>query len=224
MINKPSTPFWCHAARGRILGQPFYRHFSIFGAIFDAQGVPLAAFGAPFPRQRGSKRVRARSTESLSEPFGLPFSIQNAPWTDFSDFWSILNLIFTKNVARATCNVPFSMYFSHLFLIRAPISAPSFVYFWHVFASILPILFSHCNVQRRISNCCFLICSRFQFPLRLHLCVCLAYFCIVFSDFVIALLLNRYSITCSLFASYHKPDNQAWRNARVALECNIRHP
>ena len=69
----------------------------------------------------------------------------------------------TLHVARATLHVQRRIVdvFSSVFIDFSSHLGSIFVYFWHVFASILPISFSHCNVQRRISNCCFLICSRF---------------------------------------------------------------
>ena len=58
-------------------------------AIFDAQGVPLATFGGPLSRQRGSKGARGPSTRTHLARFGSPFSVQNVPSTDFSDFGPI---------------------------------------------------------------------------------------------------------------------------------------
>ena len=72
-----------------ISGPHFWRHFSIFGVVIDAQRGPLATFGAPFSCPRGSKCRVPRSTGRHLEPFGARF-VAVARWT--------------CNVARATSN------------------------------------------------------------------------------------------------------------------------
>ena len=56
-----------------ISGPHFWRHFSIFGVVIDAQRGPLATFGAPFSCPRGSKCRVPRSPGRHLEPFGARF-------------------------------------------------------------------------------------------------------------------------------------------------------
>ena len=104
-----------------ISGSHFWQHFSIFGAIIDAQGIPLATFGWPFSRQVGSKRVRprGRASRNRSGHHLSPLGVARA----------------TLHVQRRTCNVQRRIFdaFSSFFIDFSSHLGSIFVYFWHVF-------------------------------------------------------------------------------------------
>ena len=128
-----------------------------------------------------------------------------------------LHRFFLCRFRIATCNVAFSIDFSNLFL---DFSSPIGSMFCICFGMFLHRLFLYrfrivrCNVTFSM-NC--LICSRFKFSFRLHFYICLACVCNDVSSYIVlAMVLNRYSITCFLIVlfillssilTYHKPDN-----------------
>ena len=127
----------------------FHDIFSILGTILAhwsqdrPSGHHFRAKGAP----KGYDPFVRRASPKRSVHYLSPLSVARA----------------TLHVQRRTCNVQRRSFdaFSSFFIEFSSHLGSIFVYFWHVFASILPILFSHCNVQRRISNCSFLLCPRF---------------------------------------------------------------
>ena len=145
----------------------FWHRFSILfryrfqGHIFR----DIFRFLVPLSTPKGShwrpsgRHFRVHGAPNIESP-----EVRVGPWSRSGRDLSPLRVArATLHVQRRTCNVQRRIFdvFSSFFIDFSSHSGSIFVYFWHVFASILPILFSHCNVQRRISNCCFLIRSRF---------------------------------------------------------------
>ena len=136
----------------------FLCHFSIFGVIFGAQGVPMATFRAPFSASRGSKGgvphlipgvqertfhsrgawakkpdAGAKKTEILT-PFWHHFSYFSHAFFDDRLFMFLLIFRFV---------VSLSLFF-------LPLSASVFLTFFSLYSSVLPLscfLFPHSSVR-----------------------------------------------------------------------------